>query len=81
MNDELADNIIRLIAQKKQVPPETVNVNARLADLGISSLEAITIVYEIEEKFGIEVPNEVLENLDTVNDVVQRIEGLIEPAT
>jgi len=47
-----------------------------LSDLGIDSLRAITILYELEERFDIEIPNELIEKIRTVGDIVQHIDQL-----
>jgi acyl carrier protein len=41
-------------------------------------LDAITIVYEIEDLFEIEVANEQLENLQSVRDIVDGITKLVQ---
>lgn len=44
-------------------------------DLGIDSLEIFEIVMSLEEEFEIEIPNEDLEGIDTVQGIVKYIEG------
>jgi len=45
-----------------------------LEDLGIDSLGAITILYELEDSLDIEIPNEVLEEVKCVGDILVQIE-------
>jgi len=54
-----------------------IHADTPLTDLGITSLDAITIVYEIEEEFNVEVPNSALEGLQTVGDITERIHRLL----
>jgi len=51
--------------------------DTQLSDLGIDSLGAITILYELEDKLGIEVPNEVLDSLKTIGDILNRLEQIV----
>lgn len=44
-------------------------------DLGVDSLDLFELVMSLEEKFGVEIPTEDLENLLTVGDVVKYIEA------
>ena len=54
---------------------EDVTMEADLAeDLGADSLDAIDIVMSVEDEFGLEVPDEVVESMSTVSDIVKFIE-------
>jgi acyl carrier protein len=80
MKQEILTPVITAIAKQKQLDPETINSESVLKDLGISSLDAITIIYELEEEFDIEVPSDDLDNLDSVQDIINSISELIEAA-
>lgn len=58
------------IARHKCLDPATITPDADLAALGITSLDAIAIAYQIEEDLGIEIPNEEIEGLRTVQDLI-----------
>ncbi len=49
----------------------------RLDELGIDSLGAITIMYELEDRLDVEIPNEVFDKLTIVNDIVNQLELLL----
>lgn len=42
-------------------------------DLGVDSLEIFEIVMDLEDEFNIEISNEDLENMKTVQDLVEYI--------
>ncbi|MDU7360296.1 MAG: acyl carrier protein [Propionibacteriaceae bacterium] len=44
-------------------------------DLGVDSLSMVEIIYECEERFGVEIPDEDSKNLKTVGDAVAYIEN------
>lgn len=69
--------IIDAIAIATQRDKESITPNSRLDSLGIDSLKAINIVYELEEEFDIEVPNEAIAELVTVNDINLAITNLL----
>ena len=46
-----------------------------IEDLGADSLDSIDIVMSIEDEFKIEVPDEVIENINSVADIVNFIEN------
>jgi acyl carrier protein len=54
-----------------------LTLDMRLDELGIDSLGAITIMYELEDKLDVEIPNEVFDSLKIVNDIVSQLEQLM----
>ena len=44
-------------------------------DLGLDSLDLFELAMAMEEEFGIEIPQEELEGLKTVGDVVEYLTG------
>lgn len=53
---------------------EDVKPETELVALGIDSLKALTVLFELEEAFDIEIPNEVIPSIVTVNDILVRLE-------
>ncbi len=47
-------------------------------DLGLSSLEVISIVTAVEDEFGIEVPDQVIPTFRTVSDIMTYLEKNVE---
>ena len=65
-----------ILAENLDLDPNTIELTSDLAtDLGADSLDAIDIVMSIEDQYGIEVPDSVIENMKTVEDIVNFIEG------
>ncbi len=54
-----------------QVTPEAEFVK----DLGVDSLDVVELLMALEEKFGIEIPDEQAEKIVNVGDVVKYIEN------
>lgn len=57
---------------------EDIVPDAKLENLGIDSLKAINILFELEEEFDIEIPNERIPELVTVGDIVNCVAELTE---
>jgi len=73
----------KTIEQKvKDIIVEQLGVNADQAtpeakfieDLGADSLDTVELIMALEEEFGIEVPDEEAEKLQSVGDVIKYIE-------
>ena len=77
MNQDLVSAIIMAISKQKDLDPSGIDLNSSLEALGVNSLDAISIVYDIEDQFDIEVPNEMLEGLESVRDIVDKLSTLI----
>ena len=78
MAQDIENELIKAIVRQKKLDAATINRGSVLTELSITSLDAISIVYDIEEQFGIEVPNEALQGLQTVGDIVDSLTRLIE---
>ena len=60
---------------------KTINLADNLQDLGLESIDALEMVFDLEEKFGIQIPynaNSAATDFATVGDVVKAIQGLVE---
>jgi len=53
---EIIDEVRQVIAKSLKVPLEQLAPDTRLEDIGAESLDVIEIVFELEEKFGINIP-------------------------
>ena len=77
MPDEIAEKVISTLATVKRVPPETITPESSLADLGIDSLDTFTLLFELESKFNISIPDDEARNIRTVNDIVAGVRKLV----
>lgn len=67
-----------ILADQLDLDSQDIELTSSLTDLGADSLDAIDIVMSIEDQYGIEVPDSVIENMKTVEDIVSFIESNIE---
>ncbi len=79
MADNIADKVRDIIVEQLGVNPEQVTPEAKfIEDLGADSLDTVELVMAFEEEFGIDVPDEEAEKLQSVGDVVRYIEDHAE---
>lgn len=76
--NEIAQECIALIAKQKSIAPESITLDSALVeDLGLDSLDRVSIAFDLEEKFEIEIPESSLESIKTVQDMVAGIEQAV----
>ncbi|HTL73696.1 MAG TPA: acyl carrier protein [bacterium] len=76
MSDKPIDQRVKdIIVEQLGVKPEQVVPAAKfIEDLGADSLDTVELVMALEEEFGIEVPDEQAEKLQSVGDVIKYVE-------
>jgi acyl carrier protein len=74
--DDIQDRIIELVAKSKNLPPSDIRMETTFEELQIDSLDKINLSFAVEEMFSIEIPDENLNSLKTVGDVVRGVEAL-----
>lgn len=67
-----------LLVAEHELRPESLQESVTLESLGIDSLGTIELLWMVEEQFGIELPTEPAEGLDTLGDIVRFIDVLVE---
>ena len=73
------DKIKDIIVEQLDVEYDAVTMEASITDdLGADSLDVVDLVMSIEESFDVEIPDEEVENIKTVGDIVKYIENKVE---
>ena len=74
LGGRMQEKIIALIADKLNKKVESISLNSRLVeDLGADSLDIVEMIMAFEDEFGISLPDEDVENMKTVKDVIDYI--------
>ncbi len=72
----LFEDIQAVIAEQLNVDAAQVTLEAEFVkDLGADSLDVVELIMALEEKFGVEIPDEQAEKIVNVGDVVKYIEN------
>ncbi|MDR2676562.1 MAG: acyl carrier protein [Endomicrobium sp.] len=72
----LEDRIKEIIVEQLGVDPAEVIVDASFVnDLGADSLDTVELVMAFEEEFGIEIPDEEAEKIQTVGNAIEYIKA------
>ncbi|HEY7210398.1 MAG TPA: acyl carrier protein [Bryobacteraceae bacterium] len=76
--DQLGQKVIEVIARTQRIPVESVTPESTFEQLKIDSLDGINIVFELEKEFDIDIPDEGVARLRTVQDTVEGVRQLVE---
>ena len=74
--DEIQQQLIAIVLKEKDVPAEQLRPETLLADAGIDSLDSLTILFAVEEQFGISIPDTDAKAAKTFGDLVSIVERL-----
>ena len=70
------DKVKDIIIDKLGAEDDKITESASfMDDLGADSLDKVELIMELEEEFGLEIPDEEAEKLATVGDAVKYIES------
>lgn len=73
----MEEKIIELIAEKLCKKKEQITLESRLVeDLGADSLDVVELIMAFEDEFGVSLPDEDIEKMKSVADVINYIKKL-----
>ena len=72
--DTIMDKVRDLVATSAGIPKAELKLESKFVDdLGMDSLDQIEATMAIEEAFGIDIPDQEVEELLTIKDMVEYI--------
>ncbi len=76
---EIADRVREIIAEQLLVDVDEVTDEASFVDdLGADSLDTVELIMEFEDEFGVEIPDEDAEKVQTVGESISYLERLTQ---
>lgn len=70
------EKLKEIISEQLEIDSETVTLETRLGeDLNADSLDIVEMLMALEDEFGVDIPDEEIEKMKTVGDVVSYIES------
>ena len=74
---EIEQKLIEIVRQEKHLPDDKLTRDTLLADAGIDSLDALTILFAIEEHYKISIPDDRARAIKTFGDMVDAVAALV----
>jgi acyl carrier protein len=77
MSDELTQRVLKVIATSKRIPLETVTIDSEFQQLGIDSMDAVEILFALENEFDISIPDDEVRSVRNVRQMAEGVEKLV----
>jgi acyl carrier protein len=75
--DDIEEQVIEVIAKKRRIDPSALSRDSTFADLDIDSLEAIDLLFTLEDRFQIDIPDGVAQHITTVGQVSDALRPIL----
>ncbi len=73
--EEIKEKVISLIADTLEIDKNSINEKSNLvSDLDVESLDLVNLVVAFEDEYNVEIPDNEIKNLQTVEDIINFIE-------
>jgi|SRR5580658_7023456 len=74
---DVTQRVLRIIADNQRKDVSLVTTESSFEELGIDSMDAVNIVFALENEFNINVPDEEMKNIRSVRDIVEGVHKLV----
>jgi len=71
---EIERRLVEIVRKEKDIPEELLRSDAPLSEAGIDSLDALSILFAIEEDFHISIPDDRARAMSTFGDMIDIVE-------
>jgi len=81
MSEELTQRVLKVIATSKRIPLEQVTIASEFQQLNIDSMDAVEILFALENEFDINIPDDDVRDVRNVRQMVAGVEKLVAAKT
>ena len=78
MPDTVTNEVLDVIAQTQRIPREKLTLDGRFEELGMDSMDAVNILFALEDKFDITIPDEEAKNIRSIRDIVDGVQKMVD---
>lgn len=77
MSDDLIQRVLKVIATSKRIPLETVTIDSDFQQLTIDSMDAVEILFALENEFDVSIPDDAVRAVRNVRQMCEGVEKLL----
>ena len=78
MSEPLEQKVIEIIASAKNRDPAEITSATPMDELGLDSLDGMSLIFDLENAFEIEIPEDAPTQAKTVGELVEGVRVLID---
>jgi acyl carrier protein len=75
--EELTQHVVKAIAEVKEIPEDTIKLDSTFEELGVDSLDAMEMLFLMEEQFDVNMPDTAVRAMRNVRQVVEALDKLL----
>ena len=76
-SEELTQRVLKAIATSKRIPLEQVTIDSDFQQLNIDSMDAVEILFALENEFDINIPDDDVREVRNVRQMVEGVAKLV----
>ncbi len=76
--DEIAMDCMARVAALKQLPVSEIAPESSFEALALDSLDKTTLAFDVEDRYGIEIPESQLYEIKTVGQMIEGVRRLVD---
>jgi acyl carrier protein len=77
MSDDLIQRVLKVIATSKRIPLESITIDSDFQQAGIDSMDAVEILFALENEFDISIPDDEVRSVRNVRQMCEGVERLL----
>jgi acyl carrier protein len=74
----VTEDVLEVIAKTQRIPRDKVALDSRFEELGMDSMDAVNILFALEEKFDITIPDESAKQIRSIREMVEGVQKLVD---
>lgn len=74
----VTEDVLEVIAKTQRIPREKLTLDSRFEELGMDSMDAVNILFALEEKFDITIPDESAKQIRGIREMVEGVQKLVD---
>ncbi len=78
MSDSIQDRVLKIIANTRRLPLESVRPDSSFEELGVDSLDRLNILFDLESEFDIEIDDEEAKKVQNIPEMIAGVTHLVE---
>ena len=77
--DEIAATVKEIFLNTLKIEPDKLDTGVSLKDdLNLDSLDMIEVVYEVEDRFDVQIPEDKIKDITTFGEIVEGLHAALE---